>query len=83
MTFLLRSGFGYMAQHLWPTATYYEMPNVKRDCTKRNSVCKGKEEASNKEFKVKAYKKAYKKASMSVSPTNLCNQIKFCNRSKI
>ena len=40
LAFLLRSGFGYMAQHLWPTATYYEMPNVKRDCTKRNSICK-------------------------------------------
>ena len=37
MKFLLRSGFGYMAQHLWRNATYYEMPNVKRDGTKCNS----------------------------------------------
>ena len=37
MKFLLRSGFGYMAQHLWRTATYYEMPNVKSDGTKCNS----------------------------------------------
>ena len=29
--------FGYMAQHLWQTAAYYEMPKVKRDGTKRNS----------------------------------------------
>ena len=33
MKFLLRSGFDYMAQNLWRTATYYEMPNVKRDGT--------------------------------------------------
>ena len=37
MKFLLRSDFDYMAQHLWRTATYYEMPNVKRDGTKCNS----------------------------------------------
>ena len=37
LKFLLRSSFGYMAQQLWWTATYYEIPKVKRDGTKRNS----------------------------------------------
>ena len=31
------SGFGYMGQHLWQMATYYEIPNMKRDGTKCNS----------------------------------------------
>ena len=67
MKFLLRSAFGYMAQHLSRTTTYHEMPNVKRDGTKRNSDFKRQREASNKEFKVKTYKKA----SLSTSLTNL------------
>ena len=33
----LRSGFSYMVQQLQRMSTYYEMPNVKRDDTKRNS----------------------------------------------
>ena len=65
MKFLLRSGFGYMVQHLWQTATYYEVPYVKHDSTKCNSDFK--QEANNKEFKAKTYKKA----SLSTSLTNL------------
>ena len=42
LKFLLRSGFGYMAQHLSRTATYYEMPNMKCDGTKLNSDFKRK-----------------------------------------
>ena len=43
------------------------MPNVKRDGTKRNQILNGKQEANNKEFKAKTYKKA----SLSISLTNL------------
>ena len=52
LKFLLRSGFGYMAQHLWRTAAYYERPNIKCDITKSNSNSNSKQEANNKEFKV-------------------------------
>ena len=34
---IFTSGFGYIVEHLWRTATFYGMPNVKRDGTKRNS----------------------------------------------
>ena len=40
LKFVLTSDFGYMAQHLWRTATFCELPNVKRDGTKRSSICK-------------------------------------------
>ena len=57
-----------LAQHLWRTATCYEIPNVKRDGAKRDSqISNGKQEANNKEFKAKTYKKA----SLSTSLTNL------------
>ena len=56
-----------MAQHLWRKTTYYEMPKVKRDGTKRSSDFKRHQEADNKEFKGKAYKTA----SLSTSLTNL------------
>ena len=40
LQFLLRFGFDYMTQHLRRTETYYKMPNMKRDCTRRNTSCK-------------------------------------------
>ena len=56
-----------MAQHLWRTTTYYEMPNVKPDGTKRNSDFEQQTRGKNKEFKAKTYTKA----SLSTSLTNV------------
>ena len=38
LKFLLRSGFGYIAQHLWRKTTCYEMPNVKGDGSKHRQI---------------------------------------------
>ena len=68
LTFLLRSGFGYMTQHIWQTTTYYEMPNLRRYVTKHNSNWKQqKQEGNNKKFKTKTYKKA----NLGTNLTNL------------
>ena len=37
LKFVLRSEFGYMAQQIWPTTTYYKMKNMKSEGTKHIS----------------------------------------------
>ena len=46
LTFLLSSGFGYMALYLWQTTSFCEMPNVKRHGTKHIQTENGKLEAN-------------------------------------
>ena len=67
LKFLLRSGSGYMTQQLWRTTTFYGMPNVKRDGTRRNLDFKQQTRDIRKELKAKTFKKA----CLSTSLTNL------------